>query len=672
MESLCVNYGGHSKGENMKRKLIGIRDLYKIKFLREIALSPCGKKIAYTAEWMDKKNNKYYSNLYLVSEDGKHHHFIRGNKNIKTPKWSPNGKFISFILTEKQKQNIWFIPANGGEAYALTDANGFFGNYQWTPDSKFIICDFLQKNEDKERIPEKGKPPFYYHIKDVFYKLDNWGMLPEEKNHIWKVNVQSGKMTQLTFGKNGDYSPSIYPDGKKIVLVSNRNKNWEEKIGYVDIFVIDINGQNEKKIKTPAGFKDKPIFSPDGRYIVYTGRECPDEIVGWRNQYLWKVPLRSGKAINLTKSLGRSSFDMVIDDLGHHANHDHVFSKDGRFIYFLATDQGDTSLYRVDVKKRKVTKILGNDERVYAFNYDGKDTFALAISNPVDPGNLYTFKNNNIKKITDLNKKYFKTHRVSKPEEFRFKGDQGDEIQAWILKPPNFRKNKRYPLIVEIHGGPHMSYGNSFFHEFQVLAANGYVVFYSNPHGSQGYGEKFAKALHNRWGIPDTKDLKKALKLLTKRKYINKNRMGVMGGSYGGFMTNWLIGHTNIFKVAVTMRSVVSSFTQFASDYGFLRHKQFKGKWWERNNFQYYWEKSPLKYVKRMKTPLLIIHSEQDHRCPIIQAEQLFVALKLLKRDVEMVRFPIDGHELSRHGTPRRREKRLEFILEFIDRYLKK
>ena len=166
----------------------------------------------------------------------------------------------------------------------------------------------------------------------------------------------------------------------------------------------------------------------------------------------------------------------------------------------------------------------------------------------------------------DFNKGYFKTHRVARPEELRFKGDRGDEVQGWILKPPNFNRKRKYPLIVQIHGGPFAAYGNSLFHEFQVLAANGYVVFYSNPHGSQGYGEKFAKALHNRWGIPDTKDILKAVKLLTRRRYIDQTRMGVMGGSYGGFMTNWIIGHTNMFKVAVTMRSVVNMLSFFSSD----------------------------------------------------------------------------------------------------------
>jgi acylaminoacyl-peptidase len=628
----------------MKRGLIGIQDLYKIKFLREIALSPDGKKIAYTVEWMDKKKNKYFSNLFVLTEDGKKLQFIRGNKEIKNPKWSANGKFISFILTEKEKQNIWLIPADGGEAYAVTNTNGLFVRYEWTPDSKNIICEFLLKKDDKERIPDKKKPPLYYHVKNLWYKLDEKGMLPEEKHHIWRVNARSGKMKQLTFGRNGDSSPAISPDGKKIAFISNRNKNFEEKFLYEDIFLIGINGENERKIKTPVGPKVMMTFSPDSRYIAYIGRRYPEDFVGWRNEYLWLVPLRGDKTINLTRTFDRTIFDMVIDDLGHYAISYPVFSKDGRSIYFIATDNGDTNLYEVDIKKTKVEKTFGNNERIYAFDYDGKSTFAFAIGNSVDPGNLYLFKNSAHKKLIDLNRKYFRTHRVSEPKEFRFRGDQGDEIQGWLLKPPNFNKKKKYPLIIQIHGGPHMAYGSSFFHEFQVLAANGYVVFYCNPHGSMGYGEKFAKALHNRWGIPDTKDIMKAVKLFTQCKYIDKKRMGVMGGSYGGFMTNWIIGHTNIFKVAVTMRSVVNMLSFFSSDYGFALPKEFKGHWWQRKNFQFYWNMSPLKYVKKIKTPLLIIHSEQDHRCPISQAEELFVALKQLKRNVEMDRYTSEPH----------------------------
>jgi dipeptidyl aminopeptidase/acylaminoacyl peptidase len=656
----------------MRKKSVRIDDLYRIEFLREIALSPDSTKVAYTVEWLDREKNRYYTNLYTVSDEGKTRHFIRGKKDIKNIRWSPDGEIISFVLTEKEKQDLWAIPVSGGEAYAITDAKGFFGNYLWTPDSRNIVCEFTVKKENKDRVPEKEKPPLYYHVKNLWYKLDGKGMLPEEKQHIWTVRARSGRMRQLTFGRNGDDLGDISPDGKHVVFSSNRNENFEEKIQYVDLYLVGIDGGRERKIKTPAGVKWSAVFSPDGKHIAYRGRLYPEEWVGWRNIGLWYVGIKGGKAVNLTKSFNKTFDALMVDDLGHYAYSRPVFSKDGKFVHDITTDHGDCGLYRIDIKRRKVAKLAGTNERIYAFDHDGKDSWALAVSDPGDPGNLYLMRDGTRIQLTYLNSNYLKTHRIVQPEEIRWKGFGGDEIQGWLLKPPNFTSKKKYPVIVQIHGGPHAAYGNSLFHEFQVLAANGYLVFYSNPHGSVGYGERFARALHNRWGIPDTQDILRGIALVKRRKYVDRKRMGVMGGSYGGFMTNWLIGHTNIFRAAVTMRSVVNMLSFWTSDFGFSLTKEFKGAWWKGRNFQFYWSMSPLKYVRWIKTPLLIIHSEQDHRCPISQAEELFVALKLLKRDVEMVRFPAECHELSRHGSPRRREKRLEYILNFVDRYLKK
>ena len=656
----------------MKKKYVAIDDLYELQFLREIALSPDGTRVAYTVEWMDKKKNRYFSNLYVTDKRGKSRRFISGEKDIKNPRWSPDGELISFVLTDKGSQNIWAIPADGGEAYSVTDAKGFFGQYDWTPDSKNIICEFTEKKEDKARVPDKDKPPLYYHIKSMWYKLDGRGMLPEEKQHIWKVRVRSGKMKQLTFGKNGDEFPNVSPDGKYIVFSSNRSKHFEERMEYYDVFIIGIDGDRERRLKTPAGPKWTPVFSPDGKYIIYRGRLYPEQWVGWRTIDIWQVPARGGKTVNITKSFDRTLEALAIDDLGHYAFNRPKFDADGRYLYEVTADGGDCCVFRIDTKKRRVEKLLGEGERVYAFDFDGKDTFALAISSNTDPGNLYLFREGKRKQLTDLNKKYINSHRLAEPEELQWKGYKGHKVQGWLLKPRNFRRDRKYPLIVQIHGGPHAAYGNSFFHEFQVLAANGYAVLYCNPHGSVGYGENFARELHNRWGIPDSKDIFNGIALVTKRRYIDRKRIGVMGGSYGGFMTNWLIGHTDMFKVAVTMRSVVNMLSFVGSDFGFALPKEFKGYWWNKKSYDFYWNMSPLKYVTRMKTPLLIVHSEQDHRCPIGQAEELFTALKLLKRDVEMVRFPAEPHGLSRHGSPRRREKRLEFILKYVDRYLKK
>jgi len=660
----------------MKKRVISLEDLYILKFIREISLSPDGKRIAYTVEWLGKKENKYYTNLYVVDAKGHSRHFIRGNKNIHLPKWSPNGKSISFIQTEikkgEMKQGLWMIPADGGEAYAITKEDGFFGQYVWSPDNRYIICEFTKRKEDKERIPDKGKPPLYYHVRRPWYKLDGRGMLPDERPHIWKVNIRSGRMDQLTDNKNGDSDPAISPDGKKVAFITNVHDDFEAKLLYSDICLIDTNGKKQRKVKTPEGPKRVVVFSPDGRYLTYIGREHPKDFVGWRLSYVYQVPVRGGKTVNLTRSFDRTFSALVVDDLGHYAHNTPVYSEDGRFLYLPTADNGSVNLYAIDTKLRRVVKIYGDREIVYAFDHNGENTFVVASSNPTDPGNIHLIHDGKPKQLTDINKRYTTSRYIPEPEDFWFTGDNGDRIQGWVLKPPRFRTGKKYPLLVQIHGGPHAAYGYSLFHEFQVLAAQGYVVFYSNPHGSIGYGEKFARALHLRWGIPDTKDIMKALQTLKKRPYVDGKRLGVMGGSYGGFMTNWIIGHTNMFKVAVTMRSVVNMLSFFSSDFGFALAREFKGPWWEKRNFKFYWDMSPLKYVTRMKTPLLIIHSEQDHRCPISQGEELYVALKELKREVEMVRFPMEPHGLSRHGSPRRREKRLKFIVDFVDRYLKK
>lgn len=647
-----------------------------MKFLREITLSPCGRKVAFTVEWLDKKKNRYYSNLYVVSEQGTARQYIRGNKDIRRPLWSPDGKWIAFILTDrnkkKRKQNLWLIPSDGGEAFALTDVDGHFGTYTWVPGGKNIVCEYQGIEDDTDRVPQRDKPPLYYHHREMWYKLDGKGMLPDEKAHIWRVSVPSGTMKQLTFGEHGDGSPAISADGKWIVFVSNRHKDWLKKFLHQDLFVIRIDGKKERTVKTPAGPKNQPVFSPDGASVCYVGRGHPDKWFGWLNEYLYLVSLDGSKTMNLTRKLDRSVPGYVIDDLGHYADSKPVFSEDGRFVYYLVSDHGDSKLLAVDIVKKKIIMIFGEGQVVYAFDHDGKGTFAIAAANPGDPGNMYLIKNKKSTRLTKINQKYLTSRRLVRPEEFTFKGDGGDTVQGWVLKPTNFRKGKKYPLIVQIHGGPYAGFGNSLFHEFQVLAARGYVVFYSNPHGSVGYGEHYARALHNNWGIPDTRDILKAVRLLGKKTYIDKNRMGVMGGSYGGYMTNWIIGHTSVFKAAVTMRSVVNMISFFSGDFGWSFPGEFKGNWWVKNNFKFYWNMSPLKYVQSIKTPLLIIHSEQDHRCPIGQAEELFIALKLLGRDVEMVRFPAEPHGLSRHGSPLRREKRLEFILKFMDRYLKK
>jgi dipeptidyl aminopeptidase/acylaminoacyl peptidase len=273
------------------------------------------------------------------------------------------------------------------------------------------------------------------------------------------------------------------------------------------------------------------------------------------------------------------------------------------------------------------------------------------------------------KQLTRLNKE-FDGIAIQKPEEIIVKSDDGYPIHAWILKPPDFNPKKKYPSILEIHGGPRAQYGNSFFHEMQYLAAKGYVVYYGNPRGGQGYGRKHAEVIINAWGTVDYDDCMALAYHMAKQPYIDCRKMGVTGGSYGGYMTNWIVTHTNMFAAAVTQRSVVNFISFYgASDIGFALDREIKGNPWD--NFDSWWEMSPIKHVANVRTPLLISHSEQDLRCPIEQGEQLYIALKKLGRKVEMIRFPDEPHGLSRCGRPDRRIARLEWIAKWFDKYLK-
>ncbi|GAI87570.1 unnamed protein product, partial [marine sediment metagenome] len=349
------------------------------------------------------------------------------------------------------------------------------------------------------------------------------------------------------------------------------------------------------------------------------------------------------------------------------------WTKDGKEILFGASDEGNHHLFNIGIKSRKIKKITERDIQIFDYSYNREtDKIVFTYSHPTSPANISVMERSRGKMefIINPNEQLLKRLRISKPEEFSFKGAKGDTVHGWILKPPNFKKNRKYPLVVEIHGGPHAQYANSFFHEFQILAGSGYIVFYSNPHGSQGYGEKFAKALVNNWGVPDNKDIMNAVDILSRKRYTDKKRMGVTGGSYGGFMTNWIIGHTDIFRAACTQRCVSNLISMTGtSDGGFMMPREFGGPWWK--NLDHYWRMSPLKFVKKIKTPLLIIHSEGDMRTPIEQAEQLYIALKLQKRKVKFLRYPEESHGLSRIGRPDRRIHRLKKILEWFDSYLK-
>jgi len=656
------------------KRLIRAEDLLKMKFVRSVAMSPDESRIAYTLEWIDEKEKKYFSHLWLVNvSDGSSTQFTFGKVKDREPCWSPDGKRIAFLSTREEKEGIYVIPANGGEARKLVEMEGTFRHLSWSPKGNLLVCSFRKKDPSPEGSDKKA-PPVYRHITRLCYKLDGEGYRPQDGFHIWTFDPSSGKGIQLTRGKYDEIYPSFSPNGEKIAFVSNRQKDPDRDSLREDLWVIGRNGGKPNRIPTPPGPVAAPNWSPDGKTIAYLGHTKPEDTWWINNYHIWIVPSSGkGKDRDLMPNFDRMVMDLTLSDTAEgHSFLPPLWSANGKFIYFLATDEGNTHPFSVTIAGGKVTRLLSQPMRVMWLSAAGKKKkLAILAADPYSPGDLWFFQlaDNKVKRLTEVNRELFSQLELSRPEEVRYTSFDGTKIQAWILKPPRMQKRK-YPAIVEIHGGPRMQYGNVFFHEFQLLTANGYVVFYTNPRGSQGRGEAFAGAIKGNWGELDYKDIMAGVDYLVKRQYVDPKKLGVTGGSYGGYMTNWIIGHTDRFKAAVTQRSLSNLISDFgSSDFGFEHWREFGAHPWER--LEDYLRLSPITYVTKIKTPLLIIHSENDLRCPIEQAEQLYMALKILKRPVEFIRFPEESHGLSRCGCPDRRIERLKRIRGWFDRYLK-
>lgn len=663
------------------KRLITAEDLLQFKWVRAVALSPDESKIAFTLEWIDENKQKYWSNLWVVPvSGGAPRRFTTGKVKDRQPAWSPDGKFIAFVSHRDNEEGIYIIPADGGEARKLASMDGSYDSLSWSPDGKKLLSAFRQ--DDPPPVGEDGKPdkkaaPVFRHITRLFYKLDGEGFLPKDGFHIWTFDLASGKGTPLTSGRFDELSPAFSPDGRWICFTSNRQPDPDRESLRIDLWVIPSGGGRMRRLPTPPGPVASPSWSPDGKRIAYVGHANPDDAWGVENDHVWVVPANGkGEAKDATPDFDRPCIDVTICDMQEgHGVPAPAWTADGKRLFFLASDSGSTSLYTVPAAGGKVSRILTRPGHLHRFSAAKSARIAaLVFSDFSIPTEIFSLKLSPTpaqpKQITSISKEFLDGIWLTRPEIVSFKSFDGTPVGAWIMKPPGFKPGRKYPAIVQVHGGPRAQYGISFFHEFQFLAARGYVVFFSNPRGSQGYGKAFAGAIVGDWGNLDYKDVMAGTDELVKKPFVDAKRVGVTGGSYGGFMTNWIVGHTNRYQAAITGRSVVNQYSMSgSSDIGQEVWREMKAKIWE--DPDKLMRLSPISYVKNVKTPLLILHNEFDLRCPVSQGEELFLALKMLKKKVEFVRFPEEPHGLSRHGRPDRRLARLSWMLKWFDRYLK-
>ena len=664
-----------------KKRLITAEDLYRFELITDIRLSPDGRHVVFSLQRVDRKAEKRYSNLWIVpTGGGPARQFTYGDHVDGQPRWSPDGRSIAFVSNrsdEKQPQ-IYLIPFDGGEARRLTELQGSFGAFDWSPDGKRLVFQFRKKDADvierEQDEQKKQRGVVARHVTRVFFKLDGEGYLPKERWHIWTVDARTGKAKQVTDSDVFDEAdPCWSPDSASIAFTSNRSADPDLNPDAIDLFVIPAAGGKPRKIDTPFGSKWLPSFSPDGKTMAYLGRA--GRAVGWKNASLWIVPAGgTGEARNLTEPYDISVEAWTINDMGAPAMMPPTWSQDGQTLYFQVVHHGSTELRSMDRTGENMQTVVGEPGVVGAYAFDhSQSQLAYLFGAMLDPGQvrMRDMATGESRVLTHVNQTLLRSIDLGRLEEVWFTGSAGNDLQGWILTPPGFRPKRKYPSILYIHGGPQVQYGHFFMHEFFYHAAGGYVVYFCNPRGGRGYGEAHTHAIDNGWGTVDYDDLMAWADTMTKKPYIDKKRMGVTGGSYGGYMTNWIVGHTDRFAAAVTQRSVSNLISMYgSSDFNWLFQEEVGDQPpWE--NVENYWARSPMKHISNAKTPTLVLHNELDLRCAIEQGEQVFVALKKLGVPTEMVRFPDEPHGLSRVGRTDRRIERLTRMRSWFDKYLK-
>lgn len=662
-------------------------DLYALKQLSDCQLSPDGKLIATVLQQVNKAENKTYSNIFVQSSvGGPLRQFTRGESSDRSARFSPDGRYLAFISSRSEKSQLWLMHVDGGEAWQLTKLDGNVGGFAWSPDSRSIAFTYVAQDAEmleRERLAKQGKKgqdtPVARHITRFRYRLDGMGWFQQAASELRIVDVASGRERVLVSDGKDNGEPCWTPDSRHVVFSSNKSKDPDLEFTRSDLWKAQADGKGAvEKIGTFEGPAFGPSVSPDGQWVAFRG--YPDHKLGWSETYdeIYVVPLGGGKARRLGGELDRPHENASINDTwGTPPTNPPLWAADSSAVYSVVTSEGNTEVWRFDLKSGSAEVVFDEPGVVLDFAIDeAAGLFYCSFSDVLTPGDLCRRKlaGGPLKRLTDVNRELFSKRDLGQVREHWVKAKEGHRIQGWVFLPPDYDEKQTYPGILYIHGGPHMNYCRAYFHEFQYLAAQGYIVFISNPRGGTGYGLKFKTAIARGWGGPDYDDLMTWTDfVLREYKSIDRKRSGVAGGSYGGYMTNWIIGHTKRFAAAVSDRCV-SNFLSFfgSSDVGYIFHKGMgfdsSHPWAERERFI---EMSPVAHLVNAKTPTLVIHQENDLRCPIEQGEQVYVLLKTIGVDTELLRYPNESHGMSRSGRTDRRIHRLEAIRGWFDRYLK-
>jgi dipeptidyl aminopeptidase/acylaminoacyl peptidase len=699
--AICSSLAGQESTVPLKRSITE-KDLFNFIWIANPQVSPDGARVAFTRVNVDEKKAGYESSIWTAASNG-HETPVRmtSGKHDAQPRWSPDGKSLVFVRSGDKDESgkpkppqLALLSLAGGEAWIITDLPKGAANPVWSPDSKSIAFlssttqEDIQKSEQKKAAKagdshsaENEHESDVHVISRAIYRDNDEGYLDLRRHeHVWLLQIptasdQANKPTQLTTGNYDEGGMQWSPDGSRIYFLTQRVDEPYYDLPSTEIDSIPAAGGTPEKLTVvDMGIFDF-VLSPDGRKFAFHG-SVSQPIRSYSQPDLWVMDVaKDAKPKNLTLDYDFDMGDEVFgDNLSPRGGHGRslAWSADGRWLFDKVNKQGRTPIVKVDAQSGAITEITHGDQAVVDFSLSS-DTKALValISTPVSIGDLFAIASDRAQApITDFNEKLWSQLNLTSPEEITYTSFDGRKVQGWIQKPPDFDPKKKYPLILDIHGGPHAAYGWVFDHEFQWMAAKGYVVFYPNPRGSTGYGQEFGNIIQYHYPGDDYRDLMIGVDELIKRGYIDSKKLGVTGGSGGGVLTNWIITHTDRFAAAVSQRDI----SNWASWWYTADFTLFQPNWFKAPPFedpQDYANRSAITYVKNVHTPVLFVLGEVDYRSPQDSGgEQLFRALKYLKRPTAMAVFPRESHELSRSGEPWHRIERLEHIVGWFDKWM--
>ncbi|GAC1643859.1 MAG: S9 family peptidase [Herpetosiphon sp.] len=653
--------------------------LLEMRGVSDPQVAPDGRRVAYVEHWIENvtKNDKelpaYRSCIMFSDGPDREPRRLTWQPKGKAsmPRFSPDGRYLAYLSTQaSDAAQLYVLDLEGGDGRPVTDEKSLSDgviSFDWHPDSDaFCLISTGHRSKEDQKLAHWHDEKVYENQLPV--KFDGHGLREAHTQQVWRVGRNGNQLVQL-FETPFDVDGARWsPKGDRIVYLTLANIQLQTT-HIRDLFIYDLQRKDSQQVTPSQGPIYDAVWSPDGTQLAFVGHN------GRRgnatNLGIWLIEASGGDPRCITATFDRSIGAITMGDMHFVTAPPQLFWQ-GTSIFFPSTDHGRSGIHRVSINGGEVASISTSGLSALTMSVAGT-TIAFSGETNVRIAEVYTMttEGQEVKRRSHAADDVMRTFEVAPVEHVAFKGSDGLPLEGWYIKPLHHSPGKQYPLILYIHGGPHAAYGNGFFHEFQVLAQAGFGLLYVNPRGGSSYGEEFTDAVRGHYGEGDYEDLMQAADLAASWDWVDADRMGVMGGSYGGFMTNWIITHTDRFKAACTQRSI-SNWVSFAgtSDIGPEFTKQeMKGIPWE--DEERLMAKSPLRYVKNVKTPTLILNQENDHRCPIEQAEQFYTALVCLGVPTRFVRFPDESHGLSRNGKPFRRVNRMNYIVDWFRSYLK-